>query len=1036
MQRNPDSVNPTAGGSALKPSRVMAWDPASGWTVQRVDPDEIKRRRLEASTVTACTLAGDRHRKRPAEPDAAAAGPSKRQRAMEPPRTTAAARAQGKKPHRRRPQLATHVPEPIGATAPNATNNSAGKDTNRANKYKNETTTEVATVTTARRRPLAVAIAPVSSLPLREPACRRPFAQAPLRLWRRVRTLGCGTFGCVREVVHPKTGERAAIKEMGLLPNDYRGSRDGALGDAFRPGISPPSIHMAFRELAAVAALSGHPSVAPVRDAHLAVPRAGVSAGTGIECALLMDLMDGHLGRVVRFLAGQGDARSRSARAAPSFDSALPSSLFSTETSSTASTTTSSTTIMTTTTIAPSSSSATLSSSSLVSSLFSSTGPLRPSISHSSSSTSTPSAPSPALGSPPGTHNTSPTLRTGGQNAEVHSVAPLSPSATSHKSAACPFALRVHVARLVARDILPALVFMHERLGMAHRDIKPNNILYSGDVASGALRFRLADFGLARFVREPRRDAPRRRTKRRRRDDDDSDRPQTHAEPGDTSTPMPSLPSRVSTAVTATVGDKALDKDTAGGVAPKRRAKHAGANTHAKDDNGKDSNGKHTGCDANGRDVHNDKDNNNKKHKSRTGPRLGPCFTANVVTHLYKPPELLLHYATRRAAEHGLAYGCAVDMWSFGVVLMEVLAGGHLTPSEPEETLVKRVRAVFRLDGPPRPHLVRDLVRAVEARAATGRSGVGSIPRVPTQTTPSSASDNNINNGSGNNNNDNDNGFKGGAQGPCSVTTHEDVKGCASSRSSASCYDDLIDLVERLLCVDPLKRMTASQAACHPFVVGDSGDSTNGLVAYATVGAPTPLPRFLGVCDYKALGAGSCRAAERARAGDPTLAACTLAARKVAVARACAFADRYDLKPHTVACAIAMLDHYLERAPSCNDEALLLMSAGALLVACSLYECRWPAYDQFVSLGVVPPAWYGVDRRAPSAAVRTPAPDAVLRAAVDLFNALDHLTPHVDTVAPLVDGSLAIGCERKDTSPWRAMTATFSRYPPLLTLSR
>lgn len=874
--------------------------------------------------------------------------------------------------------------------------------------------------TTARKRPLVITATTPPTRPVPEPAppvCRRLFAQTPPRLWKRVRTLGCGTFGCVREVIHPKTGDRAAIKEMGLLPNDYRGSRDGALGDAFRPGISPPSIHMAFRELAAVAALSGHPSVAPVRDAHLAMPRAGASAGvsTGIECALLMDLMDGHLGRVVRFLAGHGDARSRSASAASSSESIPAPSLFSAESTASSSATPSCALSMASLPPSVSSSSYTSSSSSslsLVSSLFSSTGPLCPTLPSSSSSTTTtpPSAsfptsstPSSACASPLRDHGTSSVSCAGDHGARGHSGAclPLSPGASSHKNAACPFALRVHVARLVARDILPALVFMHERLGMAHRDIKPNNILYAGDVASGALRFRLADFGLARFVREPRQDTSRRHGGKRRRRND-SDRPQTHPEPGDTGTPLPSLSTCPSAPTTTTVADmpgQVSGAHAATGTGSKHRMKNASANPRGKGDGGVDS------ADSRGND--------------NAGSRLGPCFTANVVTHLYKPPELLLHYATRRATEHGLAYGCAVDMWSFGVVLMEVLAGGHLTPSEPEETLVKRVRAVFRLDGPPRSHLVRDLVRAMEDRAAMGRSGVGSIPRVPTQAIACT------------------NVPESGTQRSRSMAMREGAKDCPSPPSSSSSrYDDLIDLVERLLCVDPVQRMTAAEAVRHPFVAADANDKADRVGADGLLNAPEPLPRFLGVCDYKALGVGSCRAAERARAGDSSLTTCTLAARKVAVARTCAFADRYDLKPHTVACAVAMLDHYVERAASCNDEALLLTSAGALLVACSLYECRWPAYDQFVSLGVVPPSWYGVDRRAPSVAVRTPTPDAVLRAAVDVFNVLDHLTPHIDTVTPLIDGSLAIGRERKDTSPWRAMAATFSRYPPSLTLPR
>lgn len=781
----------------------------------------------------------------------------------------------------------------------------------------------------------------------------RILAQVPPRRWKRVRPLGCGTFGCVHEVRHPDTGDRAALKEMGFLPNDYRGSCDGPLASAFRPGVSPHSAHMVFRELAAAAALRGHPSVVAVRDARLVVARAGPCAG-GIECALLMDLMHGHLGRVIRTMAGRGRSNAGS--------------------------------------LAPSSSSSSSSSSSLSLSLSTSSAP----------GASLSPSPFPAASLGPLVCLSSPTASlidlTGASSAHT----------APHTGAACPFELRVRVARLVARDILPALAFMHDRLGLAHRDIKPNNILYTGDAASDTLRFRLSDFGLARFVRRPGPEARRAGTRRRRR--------QAAAEPGDTNTPSPTAPLKPNHPPTS---GPATRPDPSEG--PK------------------------TG---------------------RAEPTVAPFtarFTANVVTHLYKPPEVLLHYGTRRAVEHGLAYGCAVDMWSFGVVLMEVLAGGHLTPSEPEETLVQRVRAVFRLDGPPRPHLVRDLVRAMAARASIGRYGIGSIPR----------------------------------------TAAADMAGHDGDQPEP--HADLIDLIDGLLCVDPLKRMSAAAALAHPFVAAavvdgnarsdpardhDDGDDYNsdrdddgevsardGSLARAMAkdirgdrgadhvdadhASSTPsdnnpwsrgnihggldAPHFLPLCAYRALAAGTARADERPRAGDPAVQGPTLAARRTAVTRACTFADRHDLNVYTVASAVAMFDHYLEvggtTAPggsnwSRGDEGVLVAMAGALFVACSLYECRWPTHDQFAALGVVPPSWYAVDQRAPSSAVRTPPFDAVLCAAVSLFDALGHLAPHPDAIVGLVDGSVALAAARGDTSPWRAVSATFSRYPPSLTLAR
>lgn len=884
-----------ADGAGDPPStRVMSWTP-TGWAMRDLDAAQVSRRRHAPSALVTCAAAERRH-KRPADP----APPTlpKRRRTMGPPRpgsdrsTVVVVTALAKKAPAKRAPLAMAAIAPIDSRP-------------------------AAHATTTTTTPQTTATPP-------EPRAR-PLAEVPLRRWKRVRPLGCGTFGCVHEVSHPVTGERVALKEMGLLPNDYRGSRDGPPASAFRPGISPASVHMAFRELAAVAVLGGHPSVATVRDARVAMARGG-PCSTGIECALLMDLMDGHLGRVIRFMAGRGEG----SLSASSSSSSL--SL-----------------------VASSSSSATPPSASFFSSSSSSLA--------SSSSSSSSSSVIDLTGAP---SVVSPTA---------------SPRGTT-RAEACPFDLRVRVARLVARDILPALAFMHDRLGLAHRDIKPNNILYTGDVASESLQFRLADFGLARFVRRPGPAAcqARGRSSKRRR--------QAMA-PGDTGTPSPALPPTAAKSSPSSASTAKNRASTASDVA------------------------------------------------------FGTLFTANVVTHLYKPPEVLFHYGTHSAVEHGLAYGCAVDMWSFGVVLMEVLAGGHLTPSEPEETLVKRVRGVFRLDGPPRPHLIRDLVRAVAARAALGRSGIGAIPRVPADDAPGESSDG---------------------------------------------YADLIDLVERLLCVDPRQRMTAAAALVHPFVVGDprgahtdhrqgpasarggdngienggddddddDGDYRDPSTPVSGVGpcsvadegdvdrlgdgakeAPDGAARFLPPCAYRALAAGVARADQRPRAGDPAVRAPTLAARRTAVSRACTFADRYGLSAHTVASAVVMLDHYVEeRAAACSDEGILVAAAGALLVACSLYECRWPTHDQFAALGVVPSSWYGVDRRAPSGAVRTPASDAPLRAAVSLFETLHHLTPHPDAINALVDGSVALAVERGDASPWRAMAATFSRYPPSLTLQR
>jgi serine/threonine protein kinase len=560
---------------------------------------------------------------------------------------------------------------------------------------------------------------------------------------------------------------------------------------------------------------------------------------------------------------------------------------------------------------------------------------------------------------------------------------------------------------MVARDILPALAFMHERLGLAHRDIKPNNILYADDVASGTLRFRLADFGLARFVRRPgpsQKLSTSTRQKKRR---------------------PPAAPTDDSVAVTSA--------RSAGTTA--RKAKDADRRTQSAPPDLRPST---TADDSAVIDL----------------ASFATHFTANVVTHIYKPPEILLHYNTRNAMKDGLVYDCAVDMWSFGIVIMEVLAGGHLTPTEPEETLVRRVRAVFRLDGPRRPHLIRDLVWGMASRAALGRSGISSISRTAPVT---------------------ETGDDDGA--------HGDL------------YVDLIDLVERLLCVDPEQRISATNALAHAFVVGSRRPSRqSALVTSPTSAAATTMmgkaqattktksqsddtitptddvkeddknhntdhlqvdamegyrkgtgpahdggvddgahdlePKFLAPCAYRALAKGTHGVDQRPCIRTPSSKSLTLAARRVAVKRACIFAQRHGLGTYTVASAVAMLDQCIEMGRVSDDETLLVTMAGALLVACCLYECHWPAHDQFALMGVVPTLWYGLEQRPPSIGVRTPPADAPLRAAVSLFSALGHLTPQPAPLSALIDGSLALAIERKDTNPWRAMTATFSRYPP------
>src|SRR5215204_2491146 len=57
----------------------------------------------------------------------------------------------------------------------------------------------------------------------------------------------------------------------------------------------------------------------------------------------------------------------------------------------------------------------------------------------------------------------------------------------------------VEIATRIARDVADALAYAHAR-GIIHRDIKPDNILLSGDAEAGELHAFVADFGVAKAV--------------------------------------------------------------------------------------------------------------------------------------------------------------------------------------------------------------------------------------------------------------------------------------------------------------------------------------------------------------------------------------------------------------------------------------------------------------------------------------------------------------------------------------------------------
>ena len=82
-------------------------------------------------------------------------------------------------------------------------------------------------------------------------------------------------------------------------------------------------------------------------------------------------------------------------------------------------------------------------------------------------------------------------------------------------------ALSLERTRDIARDLLNALAFVHAR-GIAHRDVKPENVLLCDDGAGGVVA-KLADFGARRRSRDAARDIKRQQTKAAREDEDEDE---------------------------------------------------------------------------------------------------------------------------------------------------------------------------------------------------------------------------------------------------------------------------------------------------------------------------------------------------------------------------------------------------------------------------------------------------------------------------------------------------------------------------------
>jgi serine/threonine protein kinase len=202
--------------------------------------------------------------------------------------------------------------------------------------------------------------------------------------------------------------------------------------------------------------------------------------------------------------------------------------------------------------------------------------------------------------------------------------------------------------------------------------------------------------------------------------------------------------------------------------------------------------------------------------------------TNKVITLWYRPPELLLG---------ATAYGGAVDMWSLGCILIELLSGRTPFPAKAE---AEAARAIFSVLGTPSedsPLRSLPLWGAFEMADPTAR-----VARLDTWLS----------------------------------TRHPAV---AADPAAAS-------LVSRLLELDPRKRATAREALAHRYFDGISHDAPTKALdgAYARVSTNPNKTFKAGVDHHEYAAKQRHRAAERRERGEPEIPPPTLLPQSVAPA--------------------------------------------------------------------------------------------------------------------------------------------------------
>lgn len=172
---------------------------------------------------------------------------------------------------------------------------------------------------------------------------------------------------------------------------------------------------------------------------------------------------------------------------------------------------------------------------------------------------------------------------------------------------------------------------------------------------------------------------------------------------------------------------------------------------------------------------------------ARRTPRGQEPLTNRVVTLWYRPPELLLG---ARAYD-----GVALDAWSAGCIFAELL---HFSPILPGRTEVEQLHKIFKLCGSADAEEVAKRIelqnRALKAKKRSSGKEGEQISR---------------------------GGDDAGGGLAVGVPSPENAYRRTVDEKFESFPPDALDLVQKLLVVDPLKRLTPAQALEHPFFTNE-----------------------------------------------------------------------------------------------------------------------------------------------------------------------------------------------------------------------